>query len=422
MIPKEISLKVNGLLKMHKPTTEDYEEVLNALEEIKEQEENYYDEIMRQILLKRGRLKEAKYYLEKHYDENSADASTYYDFYRIEVAEEKYMDAYLDLYKYKEKNKEAEISLPLTILEMIVDIEYNPNLYFNTEYAVQKTDKLFQVEFADQETKEKYHQIIDDVNNRDYDTGVKDLKELEFICKDKNIDIDIRPLKKSLGMLKRKQEEAIENQDLDLSFIPMPINEKKLEARKKHISELSQEDRLRFIYIISDYDPVGANALLESLDTNTKVLYDSEVNYLKNLLNERMIIKTLNKKQKQIFKHAMEEGHEAMRKSEYQNAYDYYCYGKYITNHPIFDYYIGKTLYMAYQEKGAYTSLLNYIEKGGERVLPALAMLRILDSENGAVEQGRDKKILQKKITSTFHINYDIGLGVPKSKNMKPIK
>lgn len=413
MISKEASTKVNRLIKMEKPTTEEYEEALKTLEDIKEQDENYYDECMRKILLKRGRVREARYYLEKHYDENTADASIYFDFYRVEASTENYIDAYLDLYKFKEKSQDAEIALPLTILEMLIDIEYCPSLYLENEYKIPKSNKLFQVEFTDSKAKEKYHQIIDNINSKDYSEAIKELKELEFICRDTEINIDLRPLKISLGILTRKEEELRENQDVDLSRPSMTVDEEKLATRKKHIDELAQEDRLRFIYMISEYDPVGAKALLALLDTNTKVFYNSEVTYLDNLLEERIREKSLNKTQKQIFKHTLEEGNEAIKNGDYQTAYDYYCYGKYSTNHLIFDYYIGKSLYMAYQEKDAYMQLANYVEKGGEKVLPALAMLRILDSERGYVEQGREKKILQKKIKDVFHINYNIGLGAP---------
>ena len=117
-----------------------------------------------------------------------------------------------------------------------------------------------------------------------------------------------------------------------------------------------------------------ATELLEEL-SHKSVNYQPQIRYLKNKINEERAYQELGKEQKEVYVKAITKGREQYHNNNLSTAYDYYTYGKYITNHPIFDYYIGKILYKNKNKDEAYKCFKNYIENGGEKYLKALLYL-----------------------------------------------
>ena len=63
-----------------------------------------------------------------------------------------------------------------------------------------------------------------------------------------------------------------------------------------------------------------------------------------------------------------------MKVKNYKGAYEEYCKGKELFNLPIFDYYIGRTLYKIGDTSAKY-NLISYVKNGGRKTAKALLYL-----------------------------------------------
>ena len=144
---RELRKKVEYMCRSPKLKDETLEKLFSELEEIKEDNREFYLRAMSRLLIKKGRTSSAKTYVKELFQEPSEVPVDYYNSYKINIAEENYIDAYLDLFKYKELLPNIDISLPITMLEQIMDIENNPNLYLKTDYTIKKTDTLLGFQF-----------------------------------------------------------------------------------------------------------------------------------------------------------------------------------------------------------------------------------------------------------------------------------
>lgn len=153
MEAEKIKIKIKKIIYAKETQPHEWRKAIYLLNKLKEEgiDNQYYDLTMAKILLKFNIIAEAKYFLINMISNGYDQASTYYHLYKIDVLEDNFEDAYLDLFKYKEKyrNKKVEIGLPLTMLEIILDLEKAPLLYFKTDYQVAITDQLYEYKFLD---------------------------------------------------------------------------------------------------------------------------------------------------------------------------------------------------------------------------------------------------------------------------------
>ena len=132
METEKIKIKIKKIIYAKETQPHEWRKAIYLLNKLKEVgiDNQYYDLTMSKILLKFNIIAEAKYFLMNMIENDYDQASTYYHLYKIDVLEDNFEDAYLDLFQYKEKyqNKKVEISLPLTMLEIILDLEKEPLL------------------------------------------------------------------------------------------------------------------------------------------------------------------------------------------------------------------------------------------------------------------------------------------------------
>lgn len=145
--------------------------------------------------------------------------------------------------------------------------------------------------------------------------------------------------------------------------------------------------------------------MLNSIPSEIKDYFE-EIKYLQNKINEKKLYLDLDEDQKKVYDKAIIEGRKCYHENDLIGAYDYYTYGKHITAHPIFDYYIGKILYKS-REDSAYTYLATYASHGGEKLLKALLYLNILNYKNGKLDLIDQNEIRSKKIKSMFNIDFE---------------
>ena len=103
--------------------------------------------------------------------------------------------------------------------------------------------------------------------------------------------------------------------------------------------------------------------------------YDVELSYFKNKLNEKMLYDNFSSEDKEKYNYYKEMGSLAYDNDDYQNALNLYKKGKDLTNHPIFDYYIGKMYFKLKQFDLANEYLLKYELNGGEKEMHSILYL-----------------------------------------------
>ena len=416
---RELRKKVEYMCRSPKLKDEALEKIFKELEEVKEKNREFYLRAMSRLLVKKGRTSSAKTYVNDLFQEPSEVPVDYYNSYKINIAEENYRDAYLDLFKYKELLPESDISLPITMLEQIIDIDNNPNLYLKTDYTVKKTDKLLGFEFNKVSFLPKYHKIIDLFNKREYTKMIHELERLRMTTKNEPHLIETQSLLELTRVLERKQEEVKDRREEEKEEEPLtPQQEEILDEKIQRMKEMHEETKLVLIQYTIKSDYKIAKELLKELEDEAPTLYDVEVAYLKNCIREKELEENLPEERKEAYNKALAEGIKCLHYDDYETAYDYFLYGKYVTNHPVFDYYIGYCFFKTYHDEEAYQILSNYKEQGGEKLLETLTLLKSLDCKTSRLEQAKEKELEQARIVQTYKLNYNY-LTVHKNKVKK---
>ena len=408
MTINEVKKEVERLMKLPKISDNELKEIISTLETIKEDNREFYLRAMTGLLIKKDRTSYAKTYLNELFEDSARMPSDYYDSYKINVVEGNYIDAYLDLFKYKKLLGAIDVSLPLTMLEIILDLERKPLLYFKTDYQIALTDQLYEYKFLDKTALETYHKAIITLNNRDYTELIVELQKLNDIVDNKNMSVDIEKILLLAVKLKEEVKDVyiqITNgrNDIINKLIDSPNN---AEETYLMIKRLDIKQQLIIIDKMIKQDLETATKLLEEL-SHKSVNYQPQIRYLKNKINEERAYQELGKEQKEVYAKAITKGREQYHDNNLSTAYDYYTYGKYITNHPIFDYYIGKILYKNKNKDEAYKCFKNYIENGGEKYLKALLYLVVIEVTNKKIKSAKKIRYLQKLIVNTFDINFE---------------
>ena len=420
---RELRKKVEYMCRSPKLKDETLEKLFSELEEIKEDNREFYLRAMSRLLVKKGRTSSAKTYVNELFQEPSEVPVDYYNSYKINIAEENYRDAYLDLFKYKELLPNIDISLPITMLEQIMDIENNPNLYLKTDYTIKKTDTLLGFQFNRVSYLSRYHKIIDLFNAREYTKMIHELKKLRMATKNEPHLIETESLLDLAKVLERKQEEVKDKREEETKEEPLtPKQEEILNEKIKRIKELPEETKLVLIKYTMKSDYKIAKELLKELEESTPILYDVEVAYLKNCIREKELEENLPEVRKEAYNNALEKGIGHLHYEDYETAYDYFLYGKYVTNHPIFDYYIGYCFFKTYHDEEAYQILSSYKEHGGEKLLETLTLLKSLDCKTSRLEQASEKELEQARIVQTYKLNYSyLTINKNKVKELSPL-
>lgn len=412
METEKIKRKINCIIYDKHAQPYECSKAIYLLNKLKENgiDNQYYDLTMSKILIKFNITNEAKYFLTNMIENGYEQASTYYHLYKIDVLEDNFEDAYLDLFQYKEKHqsKKVEISLPLTMLEIILDLERNPLLYFKTDYQIALTDQLYSYKFLGKTALEPYHEVIIALNNREYTKLIIELKKLNDIVNDKNMTVDIE----KILLLAIKLKEKVNDTYTQITNEKDDVLSKLIDSSNNYaekfliIRSLDIKQQLIIIDKMIKLDYETATRLLEEISPKA-VKYQPQILYLKNKINEEKAYQELGNEQKEAYTKAITKGREYYHANNLSTAYNYYTYGKYITNHPIFDYYIGKILFKAQKQDEAYKYFKIYIKNGGEKYLKALLYLAATECFHKRIKSAKKIIDLQKLIINTFNIDFE---------------
>lgn len=125
--------------------------------------------------------------------------------------------------------------------------------------------------------------------------------------------------------------------------------------------------------------------------------YNKQLKCLKNKISERKQYLSLSVAQQKQYDYFIQKGKEEYQKSNLIGAYNYYLTGLDLTQHPIFNYYLGKILY----KKGYYDYALQFLElykkTGGQKQSKTLLYLYYIykKRENSSKMLKYAKEIIQ---------------------------
>lgn len=135
----------------------------------------------------------------------------------------------------------------------------------------------------------------------------------------------------------------------------------------RHTSVKDNKLLIQGIYIL-----IENNFLEESMslieDINFSKSYKEQIKILSKMLREQLFLLNLSEEELSVYDDAISMGRYYYQMDDYSKAYDTYTWGSYITNAPIFNYYIGKILYKMHRYKEARDYFLKYVEIGGSKL------------------------------------------------------
>lgn len=231
--------KISVFLSYKKSSSHQYREIFKLLNGIKNDEnmKSVYYNFMGKVLLKQGKYMEAKYYFLEHIACFPDFLSCYYSLYKIDIYEQNFIDAYLDLFHYKQYSdvKTLDITFPLAMIEVCLDLEHNFNGFINSDYSINNTSRYFYFEFEEENIKRLYDEIIECFNNRNYVLLQSKLIELNEIVVEENKPIDLNPVIKMCNYIMNKLTEINESPYL-VNNVEKPNLRKVLSREKKKSS------------------------------------------------------------------------------------------------------------------------------------------------------------------------------------------
>lgn len=411
METNKIKYQIKQFFMNKTPNQKQYDYTYKLLDQLKDDDntKGFYYNHMGKILLKQGKYDEAKYYLLEQLNYQPDVVSFYYQFYKISVHEKDYIEAYLDLYKYKNDNKiklEIDITLPLAMLELCLDLKYRKENYEKVDYFIDKTNGYMLYNFENEKEINLYHEIINDFNNKNFNALYEKLIKFNKYSVDNNIPIDLKPLiemtQNIKEMINKNQKEKI---DEDFSNGITNETEKLLNSCIEN-KLLTEQDALNYIKKLIDLGKIDlASFLLNDIKKNYRGIDDDICNYLNSIITEEKLYQNLTDEQKNIYNECIKKGKQANRIDE---SIKWYSLGKKETNHPIFDYYCGKMYYKLNKYDRAYKYLNEYKEQGGTKIFQNLLYMLIIDKKTGKINKANQKVKFLKKITSYFNIDWEI--------------
>lgn len=132
---------------------------------------------------------------------------------------------------------------------------------------------------------------------------------------------------------------------------------------------LSDENKIKIAMLFAKQNLKIAEILVSELDNYR---YSKEMRIVKRTIQSHKLYDKLSDDQKEIYNESIEYGRYALSIGEFEEAYYIFSKGLYVTKHPIFNYYIGKSFF----KKGYYDFAKKYFNKyreyGGEKTMKAL--------------------------------------------------
>ena len=178
--------------------------------------------------------------------------------------------------------------------------------------------------------------------------------------------------------------------------------------RNEQINKKQVIKILRKIDILCDKNEQLAlqrlNALKEKINVNK---YKVEIKYIQNKINEKIIFNNLSDKKKEYYNICLENGRKAYQEGNLEEALVCYETGKYVTNHPVFNYYIGKIYYKKKNHEKAKEYLSIYEKNGGEKLSKTYLYMYHISRVTNTNDYGSKEYSNLVKLCKTYDVKHN---------------
>lgn len=177
----------------------------------KENDPIFYNISMAKLLILMDRETEATEYLLNLLEIDPNYQSIYYNLYKVEVKEDHFDEAFLDLHKYQQlrSSNKVDVTLPLTMLEMYLDMDYNYDYYLKSDYSIRNSNIFVSTNIDHPELKQLYAELIEAFNQRNFKEMKKILSEMNAIINTINYPIEVNTIEYILNAIIRKEKELL---------------------------------------------------------------------------------------------------------------------------------------------------------------------------------------------------------------------
>lgn len=354
---------------------EELEKILSKIQRIKKQ--------INEDDIRIDELIALTFYLLNNYDESlkiyqrlviiKTTPKYYLGIYKNYVAKENLGQIITSYTLYKRSLKEKEDMYNSTLIDAILNYIYN-NIDFNITYH----DKYGFFDLTrNKMLYDEYIELIDLINNKDFSQAISICELLNTIAKENRLNVEFFSLKRLLEICKKMERKnintfyidlrnAINTNDINTTFFILN------ELKKNNIKDKKLVIRTLYFLIQNNYLE-DATKLISEFDFSKD--YKEQIRILNNAINEINYLNNLDDEQLKVYNEAISKGHHCYHEYDLENAYDYYTWGLYITNAPIFYYYIGKILYKTKEYDKAYDYFEKYTKLGTTKINKAYLYL-----------------------------------------------
>lgn len=311
-----------------------------------------------------------------------------------------FKDAYKYLLQYKEVMEAKGHTISYSLFEKI----YNYNLTGNFE-VLDYNDTMLFISLDNIQAKqfiELYNQIITYYNMKYFDMAHKTCIKFNEYCKKNKIYLDFNPVTKLLeDILNKKYPEVKENLSEYYKKLEQAKNENNCEEIIKNLKVTSKYSLKRIELIFQSINIIVKNGYCEEakeiVEQMSKFILNKFILELlqNNIANQEKYLK-LDEEQKNVYHKSISLGHSYYEMQDYITAYDIYSWGYYITNDPIFLYYIGKMLYKIDNYEEAEKYFKEYLKNGSTKAAKAYIYL-------SAIEKRKPNKKKKVSLIKTYN-------------------
>lgn len=354
---------------------DEYEKAYKILNENLDNDKIFCQNHLLGLLIRKEKYEEARVLLSK-IGSDEYTASTYYSSYLLDVEMGDSTQAYKDILNYAQsiilKGEIPSLGLPISLLEQCEMLKSDPIKYFNTPINIGISDQYNTHHIVDEDLQEIYGKIITSINNKDYEEAKYQIGEATEIIHEKDIPIDLYNITQIIDLV----ESEIKASSADLLNSEIDCNTRyNILITMYDNNCIDYYSLLQEINTLVEKDPKLGQELLDKVkyDANANK-YSLELSVMKNKAREINDINSLSEEDRVLYNKIRSKAKALMKVKNYKGAYEEYCKGKELFNLPIFDYYIGRTLYKIGDTSAKY-NLINYVRNGGRKTANALLYL-----------------------------------------------
>ena len=398
MIEKEFSMikkKINKIFAKKEISKKDYDDALKLIYNIKNYDSLLFEYNMGKLNFMNNRYSLAKEHLNNAIKINNEFDAAYFYLYKINVANEKFYDAYNNLLKYKDLNIDADVELFLSILKQILDLKNNK---FN-EYKVNKTSKFGRNEITEPIIYFSYEKIIDYYNKKQFFKMKEELNKLNKIIIEYTYPIEVDTLKRLINELIIMYKNNINyllNEKMPVQKIIDIINLYKIPKEKLYI----------ILDKIVDNNYNDFYKIIDNINVENEIY---EISFLKNKAFEYETYNNYDSKTKKKYEEYIDEASKYYKEKDYDKALDIYLEAYNRLNNITFLYYIGKIYFKCKNYYLCSEYLNKYIdEKGALKLEKALLYLYNSDYRLGKKDKAIKNIKKLKRINKSFNKNFKI--------------